>query len=185
VGSTTVAPTRSVSVGSKQVWSLRPTPPATRAHSYVPSRRCSPYRRSPPCVHPRFMPPSACPPHALARHSVARTPGRFPSRGPPARSLTGAPPRRSPVTRARLGRSRPSGPAAPPSAPTWRCAGRAASSTTTLAPAGATPPWRRCGGGTSAYSGAPADRHATDKAVALRGVFVSVAFRTTGSDCSR
>jgi len=104
------------------------------------------------CVHPRFMSLSACPPHALACHSVAGTPGRFPSRGPPACSLTGAPPRRSPVTRARLGRSRPSGLAALPSAPTWRCAGRAASSTTTQAPAGATSPWRRCGGGTSAYS---------------------------------
>jgi len=126
-----------------------------------PPGAARPIAWSPPVRAPSVHAPQCVPLARPGTRSVARTPGRFPSRGPPARSLTGAPPWRSPVTRARLGRSRPSGPAAPPVAPTWRCAGHAVSSTTTLAPAGATSPWRRCGGGTSAYSGASADRHAT------------------------
>jgi len=121
--------TRSVSVGSKQVWSLRPTPPATRTPSYVPSRRCSPYRRS-----LRACTLGSCPSVRAPRTPwratqwPARRGGSHPVGLPPAPSLghlRGAPPSLAPVwaARARPGWPRPpqrprgAAPGAPPHQP--------------------------------------------------------------------
>jgi len=115
VGLTTVAPTRSVSVGSDKASlffsSYSPGHPGSQLCTLQALLALSP--GLPPCVHPRCMPPSACPSHALAPAQwPARRGGSHPVGLPPAPSLgrlRGAPPSLAPAwaARARPGRPRP------------------------------------------------------------------------------